>query len=403
MTDAPGGTAGPDTASAPPARPPGHDAELVALARELVALDSVNPDLDPSGAGEVALAHALRRRLDASGFSTTLIGPGARPSLVARRRGTGGGRTLLLSGHLDTVGVRTYADGPFAPRVDGDQLWGRGAYDMKGALAAGVLAAERATAGDELAGDVVLAFAADEEFGSIGTEAVLASLDTAEIDGALVLEPTGLELGVAHRGFAWFALEVHGRAAHGSQPEQGVDAIAGMLRLVAALDADPAPCAPEQGHPLLGTSTLRVATLEGGVDAATVAPHCRATIERRTLPGETPAVVRAALEATLARAAGSDVSFQLTELVSRPAFEAPDGSAVVAAVDRAAVAELGALPDRRGDPWWTEAALFADAGIDVALYGPAGGGAHADAEWLDLPSAATHVRVLERVLRDVCG
>ncbi|WP_353809182.1 M20/M25/M40 family metallo-hydrolase [Agromyces sp. SYSU T00194] len=404
-TDATGPVADGTPAPARPGRHAGLDPELVALVRELVAIDSVNPDLDPSHRGEAALAHALERRLAASGFATDLVGPAARPSLIARRHGTGGGRALLLSGHLDTVGVRSYADGPFDARVEGDQLWGRGAYDMKGGLAAAVLAAERVGRAGRtgLAGDVVLAFAADEEFASIGTEALLEHPAAQGVDGALVLEPTGLELGVAHRGFAWFELEVSGRAAHGSQPEQGVDAIDGMLRLLAALRAEPAPCAPEGGHPLLGASSLRIATLGGGVDAATVAPSCRATIERRTLPGETPAVVRAALEATLARAAGSTVSFHLTELVSRSPFEAPDGSGVVAAVERAAVAELGAPPDRRGDPWWTEAALFADAGIDVALYGPDGGGAHADAEWLDLPSAGRLVRVLERVLRETCA
>ena len=139
-----------------------------------------------------------------------------RPSVVVRARGTGGGRTLLLCAHTDTVGVEGMAD-PHTPRLEGDRLHGRGAYDMKAGLASALLACREAAAAG-LAGDVVVAAVADEEHASLGVQEVLGAVGA---DAAIVTEPTELELIVAHKGFVWAEIEVTGRAAHGSRPLDG--------------------------------------------------------------------------------------------------------------------------------------------------------------------------------------
>ena len=288
-------------------------ADVVALTRRLVAIDATNPSLVPGGAGERELAEAIGAWLGERGFDVRLIGVDpARPSVLARRRGTGGGRTLLLAGHLDTVGgtgsaadasSETGSGDPVAPGLaavppdppvppDGDRIVGRGAYDMAGGLAAAMVAAAAAPSG--LSGDLVLAFAADEEFGSVGMEELLAAMDAeAEAsvdpcprpDAAVVLEPTDLGVTLAHRGFAWYRVEYEGRAAHGSQRELGVDAIDRALDGLVALRALATEVDARPRHPLLGTGSVRVSTIEGGTDAATVADRCVIVVRAPHPPG----------------------------------------------------------------------------------------------------------------------
>ncbi|MBM7504036.1 M20/M25/M40 family metallo-hydrolase [Agromyces aurantiacus] len=385
--------------------------EVVTLARRLIAIDATNPSLVPGGAGERELAIFVAAWLDERGFQVQLMGADpARPSVLARRGGRGDGAALLLAGHLDTVGgpgtgAGSAADGAAAVGeggADEDRLVGRGAYDMAGGLAAAMVAAAFAPPG--LAGDVVLAFAADEEFGSVGMEELLAAIDAepqtaraARPDAAIVLEPTDLEVTLAHRGFAWFRVEYEGLAAHGSQPELGIDAIDRALEGMIALRGLAVELAARPRHPLLGAGGVRVATVEGGTDAATVADRCTLIVERRTLPGEEDP------GAELARVLAASRPARIVPLVARAAMEAdPDARiarAVLAAVERA----TGSPAVRRGDPWWTDAGLIADAGIPVVLVGPVGGGAHADEEWVSAASLRTLVEVVGSVIVDVCG
>ncbi|MGR0220591.1 M20/M25/M40 family metallo-hydrolase [Agromyces sp. ZXT2-6] len=384
--------------------------DVVALTRRLVAIDAANPSLVSGGAGEREIAEFIAAWLAAHGIDVRLVGADpARPSVLARRRGTGGGRTLLLAGHLDTVGGRgtiagagTGDGGETDAAADVDRLVGRGAYDMAGGLAAAMVAA--AAAPDDLAGDLVLAFAADEEFGSEGMEELLAAIDadpavmgSPRPDGAIVLEPTDLEVTLAHRGFAWYRVEYEGVAAHGSQPELGVDAIDRALDGMIALRALAAEIGARPRHPLLGTGSVRVATIEGGTDAATVADRCVLVVERRTLPGEPDP--RPELERVLAASRPARV----VSLVARPAMEAaPDAPIVRAVLD--AVERVTAAPAvRRGDPWWTDAGLIASAGIPAVLVGPVGGGAHADEEWVSAASLDTLVRIVGDSVPAFCG
>lgn len=372
--------------------------DVVVLTRRLVAIDATNPSLVPGGAGERELAETIAGWLGERGFEVRLVGADpARPSVFARRPGAGGGRTLLLAGHLDTVGgTGAGADG--APGVVAGRIVGRGAYDMAGGLAAAMVAA--AAAPRDLRGDVLLAFAADEEFGSVGMEELLAELASGpgpRPDYAVVLEPTDLEVTLAHRGFAWFRVEYDGVSAHGSQPGLGVDAIDRAVDGLVALRELGAEIGARPRHPLLDTGSVRVATIEGGTDAATVADRCVLVVERRTLPGE--ADPAAELERVLAPSRPARV----TTIVSRPAMEADADARIVRTVLEAVERVTGAPAVRRGDPWWTDAGLIADAGIPAVLVGPAGGGAHADEEWVTTGSLRELVDVIEAVILDICG
>lgn len=319
----------------------------------------------------------------------------------------------MLNGHLDTVGVATWTGGkgdgrgggPGARPFGGEQrdgtIIGRGAFDMKGGLAAILVAAARAGV-DGLPGDVLVTLVADEEFGSLGTEEVLRQFSA---DAAIVAEPSSLDLILAHRGFAWFEIQLTGRAAHGSQPELGVDAIAHAGLVLHALDGLRARLDAAPAHPLLGHGSVRVAVISGGTDAATVASSCTLTVERRTLPGETPAETEAELATVLEGLAASipALDYRLTRLVARGAFAADPDWPIVRAVAANATRVLGRPAASRGEPFWTDAGLILDAGIPCLLIGVDGGGAHAGLEWTTEASVLQLTEILHGTIRDFCG
>jgi acetylornithine deacetylase len=347
--------------------------DVADLAAALVRIDSVNPSLIAGAAGETAIAAFVADWLGQAGLEVEMIEPvPGRPSVVGIARGTGGGRSLLLNAHLDTVGVDAM-DTPFAARLADGRLYGRGSYDMKGALAAALFAAaDVANAG--LAGDVIVAAVADEELASLGTEAVL---ETVTADACIVCEPTELEVAVAHRGFAGFEIETHGVAAHGSRPDLGVDAIVKMGPVLVALEALDQQLQGGVRHALLGPGSLHASLIEGGQEFSSYPERCVVTGERRTLPGDSAADVERDLRAALGP--GSDAEIRM--LTTRDAFELDPGHELVRIVCSAAGAE-GVV----GLPFWADSALTAAAGIPTLLFGPAGTGAHAAVEWVEVAS-----------------
>jgi len=357
--------------------------DVAELAAALVAIDSVNPALVPGGAGEEEIAFFVADWCTAHGLEVEVVG-GDRPSVIATRRGSGGGRSLMLNGHLDTVGVAGM-DAPLEPRVEDGRLHGRGSYDMKGAVAAILVAAAEATG---LRGDVIVTAVSDEELASVGTETVLAHVHA---DAAIVVEPTDLRVAVAHRGFVGFELETTGVAAHGSRPDLGVDAIAKMGPVLTALAELDAALQSGPRHPLAGPASLHTSLIEGGQELSSFPARCLLTGERRTIPGETVEQV----ERELRRIAG-DAGLRI--IAAREPYEAPADHPFVELVVRAAGADGHA-----GAPFWTDAALIAAAGIPTVLYGPAGEGAHAAVEWVDLASLERLREVVLGVAAAWCG
>lgn len=375
--------------------------DAVELARDLIRIDSVNPELVPGAAGEAELAKWCAAWLAERGFDVQHIGTAERPTVVAIARGTGGGQSLMLNGHLDTVGVASYDGDPFAAEVRDGNLYGRGAFDMKTGVAAIMVAATRASSA-KLAGDVIITLVSDEEFGSRGTQDALAAVTA---HAAIITEPSELNLVLAHRGFAWFEIELSGVAAHGSMPHQGVDAIAHAGLVLRALDELRARFESALPHPLLGYSAVRVSMISGGSDAATVADSCVLTIERRMLPGETPDVVEAELRAMLDVLSSSTPHFhaELRRIVARGAFEADADWPIVRAVADSAARVLGEPAASRGEPFWTDAGLILEAGIPCLLIGVDGGGAHADTEWATVASIEQLTDILEGAIRTFCA
>lgn len=376
---------------------------------ELVAIDSRNPTLVPGAPGEGPIAARVAGMLAALGMEVEIVEPEpGRPSVIGRWCGAGGGRSLMLNGHLDTVGVEGM-ERPFEPWIENGRLHGRGAYDMKGSLAA-CMAAVKALADADvaLAGDLVVAAVADEEVASLGTSAVIERTRT---DGAIVTEPTELAVCLAHKGFAWIEIEVEGRAAHGSRPDLGVDANLAMGRVLAEVAGLEKELAGRPPHPRVGRPSLHVGTLAGGTGWSTYAARAVAGVERRTIPGETAEGALAEIEARLARlhaaipGDGSGAPLRATARIAlaRDPFEADPGGPLALALGRGAAEALGREAERIGVAYWMDAALLGAAGIETAVFGPAGAGAHEVEEWVDLGSVAECAEALARVAILYCG
>lgn len=358
--------------------------ELQQLLIDLVAINSINPDLVPGAPGEAAIAAFIAGWLEAAGLEVTIeeVMPG-RPNVVGIARGTGGGRTLLLNGHMDTVGVAGMTD-PFSARMKDGRLYGRGAYDMKGGLAACMMAAAEARK-RALRGDVIVTAVMDEEYAGLGTMAVAQRY---QADGAIVAEPTELQLVVAHKGFVWLEVETQGVAAHGSRPHLGVDAIAKIGGFLVELERLGQALSLRPGHPLLGAPSVHASLIHGGTEMSSYPARCLLSVERRTLPGETAEAVEAELVAIIERLHQSDPAFRAVVrrgLVRSP-LETPQRADIVIAVRRAAEDSLGRPCDLTGVSFWTDAASLWAAGMPTVLFGPLGTGAHAAEEWVYLRS-----------------
>ena len=362
---------------------------LTELTSELVAIDSVNPDLVPGGAGEGEIATFIGSWFEDAGLvvESEELAPG-RWNVVGIARGSGGGRTLLLNAHMDTVGTAGMENG-WKPRIEDGRVYGRGAYDMKASLAGIMLAGARAVEAG-LRGDVIVAAVADEEVGSIGSETAARRY---QADAALVAEPTEERLAVAHRGFAWIEIETHGKAAHGSRYDLGEDAIARMGHVLVRLEELDEELRGRPPHRLLGTGSAHASLIEGGIELSTYPDRCVVQAERRTLPGETEADVAAEAEALLGELDGSArVTF------FREPFAVDEGHELVALVRR-----LAGDPEITGVPFWADSALFAAAGTPTVVYGPVGEGAHAAVEWVDVASAERCAELYAALATEFCS
>ena len=285
----------------------------------------------------------------------------------------------MLCGHTDTVGVEGM-DAPFRPTESNGRLYGRGSQDMKGGVAAMIDAARLVRERGLEAGRLIIAAVVDEEFASVGADALVTQFAA---DAAVVTEPTDLRIGVAHKGFAWAAVETHGRAAHGSRPLDGRDAIFRMGRVLQRFEQLDRDLQSRRPHALLGTGSLHASIIEGGRELSSYPDRCRLQLERRTLPGETANTLGAEAEEILRGLRQEDSEFSATmELIfSRPPYEIPETAALPAALSNAA-RTCGVAASVVGMSFWTDAAILGAAGIPSVLFGPGGAGLHSTEEYV---------------------
>src|SRR5262245_36918848 len=306
----------------------------------------------------------------------------------------------MLNAHTDTVGVAGMTE-PFVARLDGGRLYGRGTYDMKGSLAACMLATAAAARHDQR-GDVVLTAVSDEEFASVGTEAVAARIPA---DAAIVTEPTEMQLAVAHRGFVCFEIETQGRAAHGSRPHLGIDAIAKMGRVLVGIEELDRVLRAEPTHPRLGSGSVHASLIEGGQEYSSYPARCVLQAERRTIPGESVELAEAEIREILGAATRDDPDFSgdVRVIASREPFEVADDAEVVGVVRRSAASVMGTEPEVVGVSFWAASAPLAAAGIPTVLFGPRGEGAHAEVEWVDVGDLERCVEIYAAVAVELCS
>jgi acetylornithine deacetylase len=371
--------------------------DAVALARALIQIDSRNPCLAPDSKGEGDCARALASILDDWGFRVELVeaAPG-RPNVIARV-GQAGAPALMFNGHLDVVAVDGMIHDPFSAQLRNDCIYGRGSADMKGGIAA-MCAAAATVLPDQAGKQIIIAAVVDEEYESLGTRALLAS--GLRADAAIVTEPTRLAICPAHRGFAWFDVELNGRAAHGSRYDVGIDAIMHAGLLLAELDRLEQTRSSGPTHALLGRGSLHASTIVGGVGLSTYPELCNLAIERRTIPGESVESAMQEITDACARISANRPGFdarvklRTAQLPSDVPIEAPIVKRLVSAMHREK------LPVKiEGLSAWTDAALLNEAGIPAVCFGPGDISlAHAAEEFVPISEIERATRVLSTVV-----
>lgn len=381
-----------------------NEQSLQYFLEELIRIESVNPDLSGDGSGEREMARYIGKYLEEMGLDVRYHDlREKRINVVTILKGSGGGKSIMLNGHMDTVGVARMEIDPFVPECKNGRVYGRGSLDMKGGLAAQILAVQFLVESQiDLKGDVVLACVADEEHASIGTEAILKEYSA---DAAVICEPTNLGIVISHKGFAWTRIEVFGKAAHGSLPEMGVDAITKAGKVLTEIENLGRNKLKQKRHPLLGSPSIHASLISGGIGLSTYPDYCKIELERRTLPGEDKATVSEEIQGILRGVKSRDDQFKAKSEVffARPAYEISASEPIVKSLSRAYQLIQGEESQFLGMGGWIESALLAEAGIPTVIFGPSGEGAHASVEYVDFDSVVRTTEILIELIVDFCN
>ena len=377
--------------------------KLTELLKDLVKIDSVNPSLVPGAAGESEVAEYIRDWMQEHGLITeyTLVEP-RRPNVIGYLKGTGGGKTLLFNGHMDTVGTDYMTIDPYNPKIEGNKLFGRGSYDMKGGLAASMAAVKAIVDSNlELSGDVILAAVCDEEYASIGTESLVKTINA---DAAIIGEPTGYNIQVAHKGFAWIDIITYGLAAHGSAYETGIDAITKMGHILIGLESIQSKLLLKRHH-LVGPGSIHASIISGGRELSTYPDLCKLEVERRLIPGETKQDVDNEIQDLIKSIKDNDPKFESTYHISfyRAPMEMDPEEEICRLLKDETKKIIGVDPCFVGSAGWMDTQIIYEKGIPAVAYGPLGDGAHSAVEWVDLDSVYKTATVQMEVIKRFCA
>jgi acetylornithine deacetylase len=378
--------------------------ELLHVVQDLIRIESINPELAGMGSGEYLIAEHIGKYLAAMGLEVHYqeIKP-KRVNVIGVLKGSGGGKTLMLNGHTDTVGISGMDIDPFDPVLQDGKVYGRGSFDMKGGLGAMMMAVKAIRdAGKNTKGDVILAFVADEEYFSLGTEVLVKEYSA---DAAILCEPTSLKVCIAHKGFAWIKVEVFGKAAHGSRPDKGIDAIVKAGKFLTRIEELGKGFLTQTRHPLLGSASIHASLIKGGSELSTYPDYCLIELERRFIPGESQETIKTEIQAIIDDLGSKDDQFKAKFEVSfsRPPLEVAKDHEIVTALTKAYSKTMKQAPDFIGVGGWMDSAILAEAGIPSVIIGPAGEGFHAATEYVDFASVVTLTKILADTIIEFCG
>ncbi len=342
----------------------------ISLAQMMIRIDSENPP-----GKEKELADFMADILRAAGLETIEYDfKPKRPNVVGVYHSRSSVRSLIFNGHLDTVpfgDLGKWATNPLSGDIKDGRLYGRGSADMKSSIAAFISALRAILRSKvELGGDIVIALTSDEEDSCLGAKDILEKGYHAS--AAIVGEPSGLQINIAHKGFARFSLTTYGKLAHSSNPDEGVNAIYKMSKAINRLEEIAASYShSSNSHPFLGKPTLSVGVIRGGAKDNIVPDSCEITIDRRLLPDESPQDVEGELKAELAKIARDDPQFRFKlELYnSQPASETDLSEEIVKTAKKAIKETVNIEPRVEGMPATTEMSHFVKAGIPTIILG----------------------------------
>jgi acetylornithine deacetylase len=377
---------------------------IIKVLKDLIKIPSVNPSIE-EGYDEVAIAEYIARWFRKTKRFRIIeqTVDKNRFNVIAILEGKGNGRSLMLNGHMDTVGTSYMTVNPFRPVIRSGRIYGRGSCDMKGSLAA-MMSATLALANltQPLEGDVIFTGVVDEEQRSKGISKLIERFRS---DAAIVGEPTDLDIAIAHKGYAWLEIEIFGKEAHGSIPERGIDAIEKMSLLVSKLETLRKQHELKK-HPLVGTAKIHTSTISGGTDWSTVPGKCILRLERRLIPGERPENAVKELRYLIQQASRNDRALKAKIRLVHGA-DSMEVSAKEPHVQLLSEEALGLTGRGKiiGVPYWTDASILVNhAKIPSCLFGPGDiRFAHSKEENIKIADVVTAARIYAETAQRYCN
>jgi len=377
--------------------------DVISLLRKLIKIESANPNIE-GGTGEAEISNFIADHLETIGmevYTQDVIDD--RFNVIGILRGEGEGPSLMLNGHTDTVGTKGMTIDPFEPFLENDNIHGRGSCDMKGPLTGMITGVNvLARSGIKLKGDLLISAVVDEEYKSRGTERLIQEYCS---DAVIIGEPTDFKIGIAHKGFIWLEIEVRGKAAHGSVPEKGVDAIVNMAKIVSSLSILEKSYAKKK-HDLLGTPNIHMSMIKGGSDWSIIPDFCRLKLEKRTIPGETSTAADE-INQILNKLSKEDPLFNanVKQIFERQPMEIASDEAVVKSLMLAFRKIRGTDTRLVGEPYWTDASIFVNnASIPTCIFGPGDiSFAHSADELIKISDVVDSAKIYALAAQFFCG
>lgn len=379
-----------------------EEKEAVNLLRDLISINSVNPLQDTSAKGEKEIAFYVRdylKNIDVKFILSWVLD--GRPNVIGILEGKNKGKNFVLEAHMDTVKVDNMRIDPFSPKIGEGKIFGRGACDDKGSLAAMLLAIKLLKQKNiPLKGDVYLAAVVDEEHKCRGVSHLLNQ--GFRFDAGIVGEPTNLDIIIAQRGYIGWRIITKGVSAHSSEPEKGKNAIYLMNEVIDALQKNLIPACRKKLHPLVGSPTLSVDVIQGGTQANTVPARCSIEIDRRGVPGENDQDVLKEVDKFLDELRKENPLLKVERedpFFINPPIQINKDEAVVQALFKCVKDNLASEPKIRGTRFDSDAGKFVSRGIPTPVFGPGDiAQAHSENEWVKIKQVVQAAEIIAQTI-----